>query len=203
MPDQSDHWQRMIDGLRSGNRTVVREFCNQYGPALNRIADRKLPDAVRRRIDAEDVVQSACRTFFRRARNGEFQLDDSDSLWRLLCAITLTKVREQARFHLRQRRGVNREQGALPAAADETQCELPIAEPGQTPAEAAEFADQFRALIDLLDPEAQRVVDLKIQDFTNEQIAEQLSCSERTVRRILKRVQSVLSEVFNREPDLR
>jgi RNA polymerase sigma-70 factor (ECF subfamily) len=192
---EEDQWQRMIAGLRAGDRGVVREFCDRYGPALNRIADRKLPDAVRRRVDAEDVVQSACRTFFRRAQNGEFLLDDSDSLWRLLCAITLTKVREQARFHLRQRRGVDREHG-LPEAKDESRCEVPILEPGQNPAEVAEFADQFRSLLDQLDPEQQRVVDLKIQDYTNEQIAEMLNCSERTVRRILKRVQSVLSQVF-------
>jgi DNA-directed RNA polymerase specialized sigma24 family protein len=32
-------------------------------------------------------------------------------------------------------------------------------------------------------------VDLKLQELTNEQVAEQFGCSERTVRRILKRVQ--------------
>lgn len=196
MAGEGEDWQRLIEGLRAGDRTVVREFCDQYGPALNRIADRKLPDAVRRRIDAEDVVQSACRTFFRRARCGEFHLEDSDSLWRLLCAITLTKVREQSRFHLRQRRGVDREQAALPARDDEACCEFPLAGTEPTPADAAEFADQFRRLLDQLDAEQQRVVDLKIQDCTNEQIAQMLGCSERTVRRILKRVQSLLGQLF-------
>jgi RNA polymerase sigma factor (sigma-70 family) len=195
MPDDADHWARMIAGLRAGDAVAVREFCDRYGPALNRVADRKLPGAVRRRIDAEDVVQSACRTFFRRAQNGEFRLDDSGALWRLLCAITLTKVREQARFHLRQRRGVGREQEALPAG-DESRCETPLAEAGPSPAEVAEFADQFRALLDRLDPEEQRVVDLKIQDYTNEQVAAALGCSERTVRRLLKRVQGVLNQVI-------
>jgi RNA polymerase sigma factor (sigma-70 family) len=194
MLDDADHWQRMIEGLRAGDPAVVRQFCDRYGPALNRIADRKLPDAVRRRIDAEDVVQSACRTFFRRAHNGEFRLEDSGSLWRLLCAITLTKVREQARFHLRQRRGVSREREGLPAS-DQSWCETPLAEASPTPAEVAEFADVFRALLDRLSPEEQRVVDLKIQDYTNNQVAAVLGCSERTVRRLLKRVQGVLLEM--------
>jgi len=54
----------------------------------------------------EDLVQSACRTFLRRAQIGQFRLADSEELWRLLCAITLTKVREQTRFHMRQKRGL-------------------------------------------------------------------------------------------------
>jgi RNA polymerase sigma factor (sigma-70 family) len=67
-----------------------------------------------------------------------------------------------------------------------------VADPRPTPAEAAEFADQFERLLAGLDEEAWQVVDLKLQELTNEQVAEKLGCSERTVRRTLKRVQAEL-----------
>ncbi len=144
---------------------------------------------------AEDVVQSACRTFLRRAKIGEFELADAEGLWGLLCAITLTKVREQTRFHLRQKRGLDREVHP----ADDSQAGPRLfqeVDHEPTPAEAAEFADQFAQLISGLDEEERQLVDYKLQQFTNEEIAARMQCSERTVRRILKRVQSALAQHF-------
>ena len=89
-------WQRLLEGLRTGDQQVVRDFYNRYGQWLHDIAGKHLASPLRRRFDAEDVVQSALRTFFRRAETGQFQFDDNERLWSLLCAITLTKVRENA-----------------------------------------------------------------------------------------------------------
>lgn len=192
MPDD-DRSQRFIRGLRNGDASAVREFCDRYGDALERIADRRLTGNLRRRIGPEDVVQSACCTFLRRVRAGEFHLPDSASLWQLLCAITLTKVREQARFHLREKRGMSREEDVT-APADASGMGFDAADPRPGPTEAVEFADHLQRLIESLDPEEQDVVNLKLQDCTNEQVAEQLGISERTVRRIVKRLQSRLAQ---------
>ena len=42
----------------------------------------------------------------------------------------------------------------------------------------------------------QQIVLLKLQRHTNEEIADQLACSERTVRRLLQRVQTRLTQDF-------
>jgi RNA polymerase sigma factor (sigma-70 family) len=197
MDHESDQqWQRMIVGLRDGNRTVVREFCEHYGKSLERLAEKHLTGGVKRRIGAEDVVQSACRTFLRRAQIGEFELADAEGLWGLLCAITLTKVREQTRFHLRQKRGLDREVHQAEMSGTDGPRLFDRADHEPTPAEAAEFTDQFTQLVSGLDEEERQLVDLKLQQFTNDEIAVQMGCSERTVRRILKRVQSALARQF-------
>ncbi len=67
---------------------------------------------------------------------------------------------------------------------------------GPTPAEAVAFTDQFQQLMAALDDEEQRLVDLKLQQYTNDEAAERLGCSERTVRRLLKRVRSRLERAF-------
>lgn len=195
VPEEEARWSQVIHGLRQGEPEVARQFCAQYGAALHRLAEKHLPRPMQRRVGAEDIVQSVCRTFFRRAGDGEFQLDDSAGLWRLLCAITLTKVREQTRFHLRKKRGLDQEAAPLPTSADSGFSFSP-ADPDPTPAELAEFTDQFQKLIAGLDEEERQVVDLKLQDCTNDEVAERMGCSERTVRRILKRAQAQLSRTF-------
>jgi RNA polymerase sigma-70 factor (ECF subfamily) len=196
MPDGEDRWQELIQGLRTGDPAIVQEFCEQYGTLLEQLAERHLSEGLRRRVGAEDVVQSAYRTFLRRAQGGEFQLADSEGLWRLLCAITLTKVRELARFHRRQKRGFDQEQPLGVCSAGGTGKHFDPVDPRPSPAEAAEFADQFQQVMASLDEEERRFVDLKLQQCTNLEVAARLGCSERTVRRILKRVQGRLERAF-------
>ena len=196
MSAEEEYWDHLIRGLRSGDRNVVHDFCQRYGASLERLAAKHLPAGLRRRVGPEDVVQSACRTFLRRTQGGEFQLADSEDLWRLLCAITLTKVREQARFHLRQKRGVDQEVALEAPSGDSLVSAFQPVARGPTPAEAAEFADQFEKIIGALDEEERQVVDLKLQECTTEEMAERMGCSERTVRRILKRVQTQLAQAF-------
>jgi RNA polymerase sigma factor (sigma-70 family) len=193
--DEPDQWLRFIQGLRDGNRTILFEFCASYGPQLNRLADKYLGAQVRRRVGAEDVVQSACRTFFRRAQGGEFQLSDSEALWRLLCAITLTKVREHSRFHSRQKRGLDREASLTPNAGDSA-AHFDPRDPQPTPAETAEFSDFFETIRAGLDDEERQILDLKLQDCTNDEVASQLGLSERTVRRTVKRLQGRLTRAL-------
>src|SRR5204863_10166466 len=141
---------------RDGDQQAERDFFKQYGDALQRLADRYLGAKLRRRVGAEDIVQSACRTFLRRAQGGEFQLPDSEALWRLLCAITLSKAREQARYHRRQRRNLDREHFLdEPGDEDGPARREPVAQQ-PAPDEAAEFADQFEKLMESLDEEEQR-----------------------------------------------
>ncbi len=195
----ADDWEAMIAGLRIGDETAIRKFCQQYGSALERLAERNLAKRMLRRVGSDDVAQSVCRTFLRRARIGEFELADSKGLWAILCAITLTKARDQMRFHLRGKRGLNRE--VHPSDDDSIGGKSAFfnARPSNeaTPADAAEFADQFTRLIESLDEEGRLLVDLKLQQCTNPEIAERMGLSERTVRRILKRVQAALARNFD------
>lgn len=188
MPNSTatSHFDDLITGLRKGDSQAAEAFVRRYGEALERVAQSRLPAAVRRRVGADDVVQSACRTFLRRVREGQFELT-AGGIWSLLCAITLTKVREQSRFHLRQKRGLAQETpGDSSSAGDSRLDHLAPADPGPTPAEAAEVADQFQFVLALLDDEERKIVDLKLEGLTNEQVAERLESSERTVRRVLK-----------------
>ena len=51
-------------------------------------------------------------------------------------------------------------------------------------------------LLASFDEEERQIIDLKLQDYTHEEVAQRLGSSERTVRRILKRVQSRLKRLM-------
>ncbi len=194
-----DDWERLIKGLMSGDEVILREFHRKFGPMLHGIADSRLAPSMRRRFDADDVVQSAFRTFFRRARIGYFKFDDNQRLWNLMCAITLTKLREKARFHTRHSRSVKREQSVEGSGESASaRSELESSQP--TPAESIEFADAFEALLSSLDENEQKLVDLKLQDLTNDEVAETLGVSERTVRRMLNRLQEKIEGALEADP---
>ncbi len=192
MADADHGWRSWVRRLADGDDEVVNEFWGQYGDRLQGLAAKFLTSKLYRREGPEDVVQSVCRTFLRRAKAGQFELADHDSLWRLLCAITVAKVREKARYHGRQKRSFEQERpldgsrvGAAPVEASEP-----------TPAEAAEFADELQRLLADMDEEEREVVLLRIEEYTYPEIAEKLRRSKRTVRRILKRVQSRLERML-------
>ncbi|MGI9515888.1 MAG: RNA polymerase sigma factor [Pirellulaceae bacterium] len=196
---QEQDWDRMINGLRSGDDEACAEFWGEYGTMLEAVAQKQLSQKLQRRVGSDDVVQSACRTFFRRVSAGQFELPDADALWRLMCAITLTKARRAARDHTRQKRGIENEQYIDASAADGSSRAFQLPGGGQTPLDAAAFSDQMQTLLASLEPNECQVLDLKLQQNTNEEIAEVMGCSERTVRRITNQIRERWTNLFDAE----
>jgi RNA polymerase sigma factor (sigma-70 family) len=137
-------------------------------------------------VDADDVVQSVFRTFLRRAGQGEFELQDRQTLLSLLTTVTLNKIRQKVRHFAAQKRGGGRDEYF------ELLVDLEGNEP--TPDEEAALLE-IEELLRGFDERQQQIVDMKLQNHTNEEIARRLQCSERTVRRLLSNVQQQLGKL--------
>src|SRR5262245_22327236 len=127
----------------------------RYAKRLSRLADRYLSRKLAGRVDAEDVVQSAFRTFFRRCAAGEFQIDRSTQIWQLLAKITVTKARVQGRRHTAARRAVSAEES--PAKDFDPVAASPGAE------DAAALVDQIEALLEGLSEQHCQVLQRRLQ----------------------------------------
>ena len=197
-----DELAEMIEGLRRGDDVAIERFFGRFGGAVQSLADRRIAGGMERRFDAPEVASSVCRTFVRRAGIGEFELEDGENLWRLLCAITLTKVREKARYHLRDKRSVGRETD-LDAGANEGRDRGVDGTPSgtTTPSDEVAFTDALSHVLSELDDDDRRLVDLRLQQKSTEEIAEILGCSDRTVRRLLNRLETRFDEVLGRAPE--
>jgi len=189
------HWVAWVRQLAEGDEDVATEFWNLFGSRIRALADKNLTGNLHRRVEPDDIANSACRTFLRRAKSGHFDLPDSESLWRLMCVITLAKTSAYARYHFAQKRGIQRERSihAGDGTARRPIVEL-VASKSPTPEEIVDFRDQFLHLMTSFDAESQQIVQLKLEQHTNANIAEQMGCAERTVRRKIKRVQATLED---------
>jgi RNA polymerase sigma-70 factor (ECF subfamily) len=90
----------LLERYQRGDQEAARLLFDQYASRLIGIVEGRLPQQLRPRMDAEDVVQSAYRSFFRIAMRGDVRLEETGDLWRLLVAIALNKLRLQTRYHV-------------------------------------------------------------------------------------------------------
>ena len=81
----------------------------QAGDRLIALARGRLSSKLTKRVDPEDVVQSAYRSFFAGVRDGRYDPQRGGDLWRLLVVITLHKLSHQLRRNLSAKRSVDRE----------------------------------------------------------------------------------------------
>ncbi|WP_197526971.1 protein kinase domain-containing protein [Pirellulimonas nuda] len=172
----------LLDLYRAGDSRAATELFDRYVARLVGLARSRLSRGMQRRVDPEDVVQSAYRSFFVRAADGDFTLQHSGDLWRLLAQITLNKLRKQAERHTAARRDLRRDG---PDAATQ-QCVEPL------PDEAAALVEQVRLITERLSADQRVVLASVLQGDSVDTIAGRLKRSPRTVRRTLAQVKRLV-----------
>jgi DNA-directed RNA polymerase specialized sigma24 family protein len=189
------HW---IDQLKAGDPAAAERLWERYFEQLVTLARIRLRSTPRRVADEEDVALSAFDSFCRGVEHGRFpELLHRDSLWRLLVTITLRKAHNLRRDEQRQKRGGGQVLGESEwrDAADSA-----IAEAGldqvvgrePTPEWAAQVAEECRRLLGRLNDAAlQTLALLKMEGYTNQEVAARLGCGLRTVERKLRLVRQI------------
>ncbi len=187
-----------LERLKSGDRDAVPQLWERYFPRLIRLARRRLQGSPRRAADEEDVVLSAFNSFCQRVEEGRFpQLEDRTDLWRLLAVITSRKALKQAEANRRVKRGGGQVRGesVFMGAADEQAGIHGVADEQPTPEFAVQMAEEIRRLLDRLDdPKLCEMALLKLEGYSNEEIAERLQCALRTVERRLRGIRAIWTE---------
>jgi len=180
---------------RAGDEEAATELFRRYVSRLTVLARARIAPRIARRFDAEDVVLSAYRSFFVRARNGQFSLTQSGDLWRPLVGIMLKKLYHQAAHHTAERRSIDREQ-PLPSGGDSAWDAFAHAQKTPTAEEAVAMAELVEGFMSELEPLSRQVVELRLQNFRLTDIAAATQRSERTVRRILEDLQQRLESLL-------
>ena len=184
MDQQGD--RTLADEFIAGDAHAFEELYNRYSERLIRLARSRISKRLAARIEAEDVVQSVFRTFFGRAQKGQFHFDAENDVSKLLVAITMNKLRNKVDWHTAAKRDVGAEMaldsnGSLPSAFDAD---------GETPSPTAvvTFVDLLDNFMVSLRETDRQILELRLQNLTQQEIAEQVGCTERTVRRVLERI---------------
>ena len=189
----------LSERLRSGDDRAAEAVFRRYAERLAGLARLRLTDRLRRKVDAEDVVQSVFRSFFTRSAKGEFDFADWDGVWGLLVLMTVRKCVRRARHFEADRRDARREvadtvNGAIDPSILEAIAEGPTAEDAAILTETTE--EIMRAL---RSDKERRVFELSLQGFSVAEISDMVGHYERGVERIRAKVKRMLEAKLNGE----
>ena len=168
----------------SGDQQAAAALFQRYADRLIALARSRLSAQLSQRVDPEDVVQSAYRSFFADVREGRYEVERGGDLWHLLVAITLSKVEHQVERHTSQKRAVHREQ-QFSNDGSQLAFEWALAGREPSPVAALVLADQVEQLMRPLDGSQRHMLELRLQGHNLMEIAAACHCSEATVRRLL------------------
>jgi DNA-directed RNA polymerase specialized sigma24 family protein len=173
-----------INHCKAGNPEAALPLWERYYRRLVALAERELRGKRWAVFDEEDVALSALDSFFCGMAGGRYpELGGRDQLWALLRTIVQHKIMDRVKHAQRGKRDLRR-QGRLPEERFEGR------EPD--PALAVLAADECRRLLDRLgDDRLREVALLKLEGYTDKQIATQLDCGLRTVERKLERIRCI------------
>jgi RNA polymerase sigma-70 factor, ECF subfamily len=183
---------RLVERWRAGDEEAAAELFHRYARRLTALASSRLGGQVGQRVDAEDVVQSAYRSFFVGLRAGEYDLAGA-GVWRLLVRITLNKLYKQVARHRTKKRDVRADHGF--GSEDSLlglQPEVLARDP--SPLEAVALIDQVELLLRDLDPFCRKVLELLLRGCSQKEIVVETRRGIRSVERAIGKIKERLRE---------
>ena len=193
-----DSW---LDKLRSGDAQAMQELFDQHFSVISKYADRRLSRTARRVEAGEDVALSAINSFVRGVQENRFdKLRDDQELLKLLYVITSRKSNRYNERHHAAKRGGGMVRGeSLFIQGDDGSRGQSLADMAASEHSSGDdFDNDVEDLIGRLDDETLvQIAILKLQGLSNTEIAQEMKCVERTVRRKLQ----LIYEVWMSEPE--
>ena len=188
MSDQPADDRDLIAQFKAGSESAAGELFDRYCEKLMRLARRRIGQRMASRVDPEDVIQSAFRTFFVRVRNDEFTFDGENDLFKLLVRLTVNKALRQIAYHRAAKRSPHKETAQATDSHDALS-ELVAHDP--PPEVAVAVLEELERFLGQLPEFDRRVLELKLQGNTTTEIAEELGSYDRKIRRVLERIEAV------------
>ncbi len=178
---------QLIDRVKAGESTAIAALWNRYHQALQRQARQRLDGTPHRMVDEDDLTSIIFQSFFRRAGAGQFpDLTNRREFWALLMTITDRKVVNNFRRMMTDKRGGGRvasDPGWASLADGPDVGVLATLESMEPPPELVAAAAELLAQ---LDDEMRRLVLLRQQGHTYQEIAQRVNRSVATVERRLR-----------------
>jgi RNA polymerase sigma factor (sigma-70 family) len=192
-----------IEALRDGDPDAAERIWNHFHRRLIRFAHRQLRNRGARAFDEEDVVVDVFDSLFRRMAGGEYpEVSGEKDLWRLLYAVTANKAKNQVRGASAEKRGGGAVRGDsvfLTSGSTEAGFDhLESSEP--TPEDIVLLRETIAGLLGQLPDEHRSIAVLKMQAYSNAEIAEQLRYSLATLERRLKEIRERWQAALDEQP---
>jgi len=180
--------RELVAEFRAGSESAARELFDKYCERLMKLAKRRIGQRMTSRVDPEDVIQSAFRTFFVRVKTDQFTFEAEDDLFKLLVRLTVNKALRQIAYHRAAKRNPEMEAGQ---ASDAQEMMQQIAADEPPPEVEVALIEEFEKFMGQLPKMDREVLSMKLQGYSTVEIAEKLGSYDRKIRRVLERIESL------------
>lgn len=187
----------LLQQFRTGcSDSAAEQIYLRYAGRLISFARGRMGQNLKSKIEAEDIVQSVFRTFFRRAGRGEFAVPDGAELWRLFLVVALNKIRNAAVYHRAAKRDGGREVA--------TDASLTVTDPnsdGATQEALVILRQAVEEVIEKLEPSQQQIIRLRLAGHEVAEISMATGRAKRSVERVLQSFRTQMEQTLDDVPE--
>lgn len=158
-----------MERANRGDVEAQARICEHYEPKVRIIARVMLGPALRSHFDSMDLVQSVHRSLLVGLRDQKFDISTPQKLIALASTIVRRKVARKWRRTRKQQVLTG-----LDAVGELAQTLSELSSPDANPAQVAEFNDQISALCDQMGEIERRMLALRLDGFTWDEVGAQL-----------------------------
>ena len=182
---QSEHsvtsW---IAAVRTGDAGAAEQLWARYFRQLMAQARMRMSNVSKGAYDEEDAALSTFHVLCRKLNEGQYaSIADRQELWQLMLRVLIRKICRRVKYQTAAKR--------LPAKGSSS----PITFENIPAATSQEISqDCYELISSLNDPNLERVALLKFEGFTNDEIAQKLQRTRRTVQRMLNLIRDLWEE---------
>ncbi|MBN67881.1 MAG: hypothetical protein CME32_01195 [Gimesia sp.] len=188
----------LLGQVKKGDQRAAARLYERFAVQLISKARKRLGSVAKSKLDPEDVVQSVYRSFFNRVNQGQFDLENWESLWSLLVTMTHRKCGRKVEYFFAEKRDVRKEivpEVQLDNSDSVQQFEAIARDPSSE--EATILMETLQQLLAGFKPVEREILSLKLQGYSQIEISNQVGRSERTIHRVLEKARTkLISEAF-------
>ncbi len=178
----------LIRRMRAGDQDAATLLVKRYEPAIRRAVRFRLAGSrLGPVLDSMDICQSVLGSFFIRAATGQYKLETSEQLLKLLTTMARNKLISQARKQHAQRRDTRRIKSGQ-------QDEGLFVSAHPSPSKQVAVRDLLQEIDRRLSPQERRILELKNEGRDWASIASELGGSAEALRRKLSRALDRVAE---------
>jgi RNA polymerase sigma factor (sigma-70 family) len=183
MSELKSGFQSLMEQIATGSEAAVTRLLSLYGDHLCRAVRRRLNRTLRPKFDTSDFVQAVWASFF--CNRGEIaQFEHSAQLVAFLTRVANNKVIDECRHRQTQKADAARERSISDGSSEG----FPV--PGREPpaSQIAIMHEEWERMVDGVPSRYRRIVELRAVGESQEEIADKLGVSEKTVSRVLNKL---------------
>ncbi len=194
-PESLDSFKQLMDGLKNGSEEAAWKITESYSDHILRAVRKRLPKEIRSKVDSIDIVNSIWGSFLLK-RNQFSKIEKPEQLIALLTVVVSRRVIDEHRKYTTcSSRNIRLEAGSYDEQKLLVKSRIGSTAEGRedTPSQIAISREKWISLKSNLSTRDKRIVALRMEGKSYDQIAEDVSdLSARSARRIIANITRML-----------